>query len=73
MTGPPWLVVKFAPNGCLHDYLKDNRPVPEYQNTSDLAKSESKPISERERIRFALEIAQGMAHLEKHRVREAIR
>ena len=64
------MVVEFAPNGSLLDYLKDNRPVPEYEKTRDLTKSQLalKPISEKQRMKFAYEIAQGMAHLERHRV-----
>jgi hypothetical protein len=64
------LVVKFAPNGCLLYYLKENRPVPAYQDTNDITKGQLRPklIPERERVRFAYEIAQGMAHLERQRV-----
>jgi hypothetical protein len=67
-------VVKFAQNGCLIDYLKENRPVPEYQNTLDIPTNQLKPkhISERERVKFAYEIAQGMAHLEGQRVNDFV-
>ena len=59
-------MVKFAPNGCLLDHIKENRPVPEYEDTGQ--ELQPKVISEKERLKFAHEIAQGMAHLEKHRV-----
>jgi len=67
LEGPPWLVVKFAPNGCLLEYLVENRPLPDYENTA--IEPPRKPIAEKERLKFAYEIAQGMAHLEKYKVK----
>ncbi|KAK3744279.1 hypothetical protein QZH41_020659, partial [Actinostola sp. cb2023] len=67
INGPPLLVVKFAPNGCLLEYIKENRPLPEYENTRQHPALMPKVITENERLKFAYEIAQGMSHLEKHR------
>ena len=66
------MVVKFAPNGCLLDYIKENRPLPEYENTKSDPELMPKVISERERLKFAHEIAQGMSHLEKYRVSKRV-
>ena len=58
--------MKFAPNGCLLDHIKESRPVPEYVNTPK--ESQPKEITEKERLKFAYEIAQGMSYLEEQRV-----
>ena len=67
--GPLWVVVKFAENGCLLDYLRKHREE-NYKNSDyvnvekkDSEQVESKEITDLEKIRFAHGIAKGMNHL----------
>lgn len=69
--GPLWVVVKFAENGCLLDYLRKHREEnfkdPNYVNVKnkDTEQEESKGITNAEKTRFAYGIAKGMNHLAK--------
>ncbi|XP_031554403.1 vascular endothelial growth factor receptor 1-like [Actinia tenebrosa] len=64
--GPPWLVVKCAVNGCLLDYLRENRKTPIYSNLEKL--DNTKTIAPELKLSFAYDIAKGMSHFEKNRV-----
>lgn len=66
-TGPLWVIVKFAENGCLLDYVRKRQNQPDYINTGEES-DESKALSNLEIIRLALGIAKGMAHLAKVKV-----
>ncbi|XP_048590637.1 fibroblast growth factor receptor 2 isoform X2 [Nematostella vectensis] len=73
VNGPLWLVVKLAENGCFLDYIKEHRSVVEYENTENkihsyenvTEKTQGAPMTEKEKFKFAYEIAKGMRHLEK--------
>ncbi|XP_020615291.1 angiopoietin-1 receptor-like isoform X2 [Orbicella faveolata] len=66
--GPLWVVVKFAENGCLLDYVrkhtKQDYGNADYVNTSNV-ENESKGITQVEKLRLAYGIAKGMDHLAK--------
>lgn len=64
--GSPWLVVKYAVNGCLVDYLKENRYSPIYNNLESI--DNIMTITPGIKLSFAYDIAKGMSHLEKNRV-----
>ena len=66
-TGPLWVIVKFAENGCLLDYVRKRQSQPDYINTGEDS-DESKALSNLEIIRLAYGIAKGMAHLAKVKV-----
>ena len=57
------MVVEFAEHGCLLDHLRSHADEG-YVNYGDLTLPK--------RLRIALDIARGMAHLEQVRVRETI-
>ncbi|KAL9961359.1 hypothetical protein ACROYT_G030281 [Oculina patagonica] len=66
--GPLWVIVKFAENGCLLDYVRKHKKpdYEDYVNTGEkAAKEESKGISYAEKLRLAYGIAMGMNHLAK--------
>ncbi|XP_048579992.1 tyrosine-protein kinase Mer [Nematostella vectensis] len=73
VNGPLWLVVKLAENGCFLDYIKMHRSVVVYENTENKIhsyenvtdKSQVAPMTEKEKFKFAYEIAKGMRHLEQ--------
>ncbi|CAH3018175.1 unnamed protein product [Porites evermanni] len=62
--GPLWVIVKFAENGCLLDYVRKRQSQPDYINTGEES-DESKALSNLEIIRLADGIAKGMTHLAK--------
>lgn len=64
--GPLWVVVKFAENGSLLDYIRKHKNIPDYVNTKG---DEPKGISNVEILRLAHGIAKGMSHLAKVKVR----
>ncbi|KAI8490900.1 hypothetical protein Bbelb_313190 [Branchiostoma belcheri] len=57
VEGPLTLVVEYAPNGCLKDWLKDNRPE-ELDQTDDGIELPMDQL-----ILFGIDIANGMSHL----------
>ena len=66
LSGPLWLVVKFAENGNLLSYLQSHR-----QNTTEGYENivNSKVgLDFNEKLKFACGIARGMHHLERKRV-----
>lgn len=60
--GPLWVVVKFAENGSLLEYIRKRKTHPDYVNTMD---DESNEMSNAEVVRLAYGIAKGMSHLSK--------
>ena len=68
--GPLWVVVKFAENGCLLDYVRKHKKQDyvDYVNTGSV-ENESKGITQVEKLRLAYGIARGMNHLAKMKVR----
>ena len=74
--GPLWVVVKFAENGCLLDYVREHKKqdygYANYINTN-IVENESKGITQIEKLRLAYGIAKGMEHLAKMKVKNAFR
>lgn len=70
--GPLWVVVKFAENGSLIDYIREHKKqdygYSDYINTGSV-KNESKELTPVEKLRLAYGIAKGMEHLAKVKVR----
>ena len=70
--GPLWVVVKFAENGCLLDYVrkhtKQDYGNADYVNTVNV-ENEAKGITQVEKLRLAYGIAKGMDHLAKMKAR----
>lgn len=66
LLGPLWVVVKFAENGSLLEYIRKRKTLPDYVNTMD---DESNEMSNAEVVRLAYGIAKGMSHLSKVKVR----
>lgn len=66
--GPLWVVVKFAENGCLLNYVrkhtKQHYGNADYVNTANV-ENEAKGITLVEKLRLAYGIAKGMEHLAK--------
>jgi len=60
--GPLWVVVKFAENGSLLEYIRKQKKQPDYINTME---DETKGLSNLEILRIAHGIAKGMNHLTK--------
>lgn len=72
-VGPLWVVVKFAENGCLLDYVRKHKKqdYEDYINTAEkAANDESKGLSYVEKLRLAYGISKGMNHLAKVKVRK---
>ena len=65
--GPLWLVVKFAENGSLINYLQSHRQETGhgYENIDN----NKTDLEYAEKLKFAYGIARGMNHLAKQRVR----
>ena len=70
--GPLWVVVKFAENGCLLNYVrkhtKQDYGNADYINTANV-ENEAKGITQVEKLRLAYGIAKGMDHLAKMKAR----
>ena len=58
--GPLFVVVEYAPNGNLRQFLKDRRPTREYTTTLTL----------KDLVSFAYQVARGMEYLSSKKVRE---
>lgn len=59
MSGPLFVVVEYAPNGNLRQFLKDRRPTREYTTTLTL----------KDLVSFAYQVARGMEYLSSKKVR----
>ena len=70
--GPLWVVVKYAENGCLLNYVrkhtKQDYGNADYVNTGNVD-NETKGITQIEKLRLAYGIAKGMDHLAKMKAR----
>ncbi|XP_068735074.1 uncharacterized protein [Montipora capricornis] len=60
--GPLWVVVKFAENGSLLDYIRKHKKYPDYVNTME---EEVQELTNQKILRLAYGIAKGMNHLAK--------
>uniref|UniRef100_A0A1A9X2U1 receptor protein-tyrosine kinase n=1 Tax=Glossina brevipalpis TaxID=37001 RepID=A0A1A9X2U1_9MUSC len=70
-NGPLWVIVEFAPHGNLKDFLKKNRPLSGWGNSSIEGSGEyleDKPqLTEKHLVSFAFQIARGMEYLASRR------
>ncbi|KAI9588083.1 fibroblast growth factor receptor homolog 1 [Glossina fuscipes] len=70
-NGPLWVIVEFAPHGNLKDFLKKNRPLSGWGNSSLEGSGEyleDKPqLTEKHLVSFAFQIARGMDYLASRR------
>ena len=57
-SGPLYVVVEYAPNGNLRQFLRDRRPTREYQTTLTLM----------DLVSFAYQIVRGMEYLSSKKV-----
>ncbi|KAI8481558.1 transmembrane receptor protein tyrosine kinase [Branchiostoma belcheri] len=63
--GPLMIVVEYAPNGCLRDWLKTNS-VDAMRNNSDQFEYDNQPapvLDLKQLIQFGMDVAAGMSHL----------
>ncbi|XP_066297937.1 tyrosine-protein kinase receptor Tie-1-like [Branchiostoma lanceolatum] len=62
-SGPLTLVVEYAPNGCLKDWLKNNRPKELNQTDDKIIATSGIQLPMDQLIMFGIDIANGMSHL----------
>ena len=68
------MIVEFAPNGNLRDFLRSRRPCSDYEKPiiplADYEKPllNEKPLTEKDLISFAYQIARGMEYLSSRMV-----
>lgn len=70
-AGPLYVITEFAPNGNLRDFLRSRRPRTDYEKPSSLSITmdyekpliQEKPLSEKDLISYAYQIARGMEYL----------
>ena len=68
------MIVEFAPNGNLRDFLRSRRPCSDYEKPiiplADYEKPllKEKPLTEKDLISFAYQIARGMEYLSSRMV-----
>ncbi|XP_019645318.1 PREDICTED: uncharacterized protein LOC109486070 [Branchiostoma belcheri] len=63
VEGPLILVVEYAPNGCLKDWLKENRPEGLDQTDDKNIPTSGVQLPMDQLILFGIDIANGMSHL----------
>ncbi|XP_078656667.1 uncharacterized protein LOC144902899 [Branchiostoma floridae x Branchiostoma belcheri] len=63
VEGPLILVVEYAPNGCLKDWLKENRPEELDQTDDKNIPTSGVQLPMDQLILFGIDIANGMSHL----------
>ncbi|KAL0134594.1 hypothetical protein PUN28_001414 [Cardiocondyla obscurior] len=67
-NGPLYVVVEFAPNGNLRDFLRDHRPHSSgYEPTIEQDSKERKTLTQKDLVSFAYQVARGMEYLASRR------
>ncbi|XP_014604414.1 PREDICTED: fibroblast growth factor receptor homolog 1-like isoform X2 [Polistes canadensis] len=67
--GPLYVIVEFAPNGNLRDFLRIHRPSasPAFQSTIGQEEKERKTLTQKDLVSFAYQVARGMEYLASRR------
>ena len=70
MSGPLYVIVEFAPHGNLRDFLRARRPPNStgYEKPGLEKCTLNKPLTEKDLISFAYQIARGMEYLASRQV-----
>lgn len=66
-NGPLYVVVEFAPNGNLRDFLRNHRPSSGYEPTIGQEPKERKTLTQKDLVSFAYQVARGMEYLASRR------
>ncbi|XP_066158204.1 fibroblast growth factor receptor homolog 1-like isoform X1 [Euwallacea fornicatus] len=65
--GPLYVVVEYAPNGNLRDFLREHRPSSGYEIAVGTEHKEKKTLTQKDLVSFAYQVARGMDYLSSRR------
>lgn len=68
-NGPLLVVVEYAPNGNLREYLRQHRPCSGYEPAIGTGMKERKTLTQKDLVSFAYQVARGMEYLASRKVR----
>lgn len=71
--GPLYVILEYAPNGNLRDFLRSHHPSSEYEYIIDNTFMDTKILSQKDLISFAYQSARGMEYLASRRVSTYVR
>ncbi|XP_045779071.1 fibroblast growth factor receptor homolog 1-like isoform X2 [Maniola jurtina] len=63
--GPLYVIVEYAPNGNLREFLRNHRPGNRYE--SDVEDKEKKTLTQKDLVSFSYQVARGMEYLASRR------
>lgn len=66
--GPLYVVVEYAPNGNLREYLRQHRPCSGYEPAIGTGMKERKTLTQKDLVSFAYQVARGMEYLASRKV-----
>ncbi|XP_026736083.1 fibroblast growth factor receptor homolog 1-like [Trichoplusia ni] len=64
--GPLYVIVEYAPNGNLREFLRNHRPGNRYESPTDDLK-EKKTLTQKDLVSFSYQVARGMEYLASRR------
>ncbi|XP_050354715.1 fibroblast growth factor receptor homolog 1-like isoform X2 [Nymphalis io] len=64
--GPLYVIVEYAPNGNLREFLRNHRPGNRYESTTEDTK-EKKTLTQKDLVSFSYQVARGMEYLASRR------
>ncbi|XP_072933548.1 fibroblast growth factor receptor homolog 1-like isoform X2 [Epargyreus clarus] len=64
--GPLYVIVEYAPNGNLREYLRNHRPGNRYESPNEDLK-EKKTLTQKDLVSFSYQVARGMEYLASRR------